>query len=94
MLHLPASVDDTAWATARQGALYITDGTNDTVDTVYGALHDRDHVLVGDAVRLQRAPPICPGPGFPANYLATDNMNTGVLTPVKASGPRVHRARA
>jgi hypothetical protein len=32
------------------------------------------------------APATCPGPGFPPNYLATDNLSTGVLTPVATSG--------
>jgi hypothetical protein len=33
------------------------------------------------------APATCPGPGFPANYLATTNMTTGALTPVPLTGP-------
>lgn len=33
------------------------------------------------------APATCPAPGFPANYLATTNMKTGALTPVKLTGP-------
>jgi hypothetical protein len=33
------------------------------------------------------APATCPGPGFPANYLAQVNMATGALTPVPLSGP-------
>ena len=44
VLSLSNSVDDTAWATARRGALYTTDQTTDTVDEVYGAVHDRDRV--------------------------------------------------
>ena len=36
------------------------------------------------------APATCPGPGFPDNYLATANISTGVLTPVKLSGPALH----
>jgi len=28
----------------------------------------------------------CPGPGYPPNYLATDSLSTGVLTPVATSG--------
>jgi hypothetical protein len=36
------------------------------------------------------APAVCPAPGFPPNYLATDNLKTGALTPVKTLGPRVH----
>jgi hypothetical protein len=33
------------------------------------------------------APATCPGPGFPASYLATVNMTTGALTPVPLTGP-------
>ena len=36
------------------------------------------------------APAACPAPGFPPNYLATDNLKTGTLTAVKTCGPRVH----
>jgi len=33
------------------------------------------------------APATCPGPGFPPNYLASDNMTTGELTQVPLAGP-------
>jgi hypothetical protein len=33
------------------------------------------------------APATCPGPGFPPNYLASDNMTTGTLTKVPLAGP-------
>jgi hypothetical protein len=33
------------------------------------------------------APASCPGPGFPANYLASTNMGSGALTPVPLAGP-------
>ena len=64
-LHLPASVDDSAWATTRHGALYVTDGTDDTVDVVSGEVHRGDHVLVGDAVRLQQRARHLPWPRLP-----------------------------
>jgi hypothetical protein len=76
VLNLSQSVDDTAWATASRGTLYATDGKN----TVYAV---RGHFHVGTAFssvtpgNANSAPPN-PGP----NYLATLNLNTGVLTAV------------
>jgi hypothetical protein len=29
----------------------------------------------------------CPAPGYPPNYLASTNMQTGALTPVSLTGP-------
>jgi len=76
VLNLSQSVDDTAWATASRGTLYATDGKK----TVYAV---RGHFRVGTAFssvtpgNANNAPPN-PGP----NYLATLNLNNGVLTPV------------
>jgi hypothetical protein len=86
-LHLPASVDDSAWVTARHGALYITDGDNDTVDTVTGSLALGAMYTSVTPCDSSSAPATCPAPGFPANYLARVNMKTGALTRVPASGP-------
>jgi hypothetical protein len=36
------------------------------------------------------APATCPGPGFPPNYLAADNMTTGTLTKVPLAGPTLN----
>jgi hypothetical protein len=75
VLNLSQSVDDSAWVTATHGTLYVTDGTQVwslsgrfEVGTVYSA------VTPGNA----NTPPV----PTPANYLATLNLNTGVLTPV------------
>ena len=35
------------------------------------------------------APATCPGPGYPANYLATVNLTTGALSKVALSGAAV-----
>ena len=86
-LHLPASVDDSAWATSRHGALYVTDGTDDTVDTVTGKFTVGTMYSSVTPCGSNSAPATCPGPGFPANYLATTNMGTGTLTAVKLTGP-------
>jgi hypothetical protein len=85
-LHLPASVDDSAWATARHGALYVTDGTDDTVDAVSGNFAVGTMYSSVTPCDSNSAPATCPGPGFPANYLASTNMRTGALTPVPLTG--------
>jgi hypothetical protein len=86
-LHLPASVDDSAWATSRHGALYVTDNAGDTVDTVTGPFTAGTMYSSVTPCDSSSAPATCPGPGFPANYLATTNMATGALTPVPLTGP-------
>ena len=86
-LHLPASVDDSAWATTRHGALYVTDGTDDTVDVVSGKFTVGTMYSSVTPCDSSSAPAACPGPGFPANYLATASMRTGALTPVPLTGP-------
>ena len=76
VLNLSQSVDDTVWTTSSSGTLYATDGNS----TVYAL---RGHFAKGIAFsavtpgNANNAPPN-PGP----NYLATLNLNTGVLTPV------------
>ncbi len=86
-LHLPASVDDSAWATARHGALYVTDSTDGVVDTVTGTFTTGTMYSSVTPCGSNSAPATCPAPGFPANYLATTNMVTGALTPVPLAGP-------
>jgi hypothetical protein len=90
VLRLSDSVDDTAWATARWGALYTTDQTTDTVDEVDGAFTVGTAYSAVTPCDANDAPATCPAPGFPPNYLATDNLRTGALTPVTTVGPRVH----
>jgi hypothetical protein len=86
-LHLPASIDDSAWATDRHGALYVTDATADTVDTVTGRFQVGTMYASVTPCDSNSAPATCPGPGYPANHLATLNMTTGALTTVPLTGP-------
>jgi hypothetical protein len=86
-LHLPASVDDSAWATSEDGALYVTDGTANTVDTVTGTFTTGTMYTAVTPCNANSAPATCPAPGFPANYLGTVNMTTGALTTVPLAGP-------
>jgi hypothetical protein len=86
-LHLPASVDDSAWATDSDGALYVTDAEADTLNVVSGKFTLGTMYSSVTPCGSNSAPATCPGPGFPANYLAQVNMATGALTPVPLSGP-------
>ena len=87
VLHLVRSVDDSAWAAAPSGALYTTDATADTVDTVSGGFAVGTMYSAVTPCDQNNAPASCPGPGFPPNYLATDNLKTGSLTKVALTGP-------
>jgi hypothetical protein len=86
-LHVPASVDDSAWATSEHGALYVTDSTDGVVDTVTGTFTTGTMYSSVTPCGSNSAPATCPAPGFPANYLAGVNMVTGALTPVPLTGP-------
>jgi hypothetical protein len=86
VLSLPRSVDDSAWATTPFGALYTTDATADTVDTVSGGFRVGAMYSAVTPCDQNDAPATCPGPGFPPNYLASGNMMTGTLTKVALAG--------
>jgi hypothetical protein len=90
VLHITRSVDDSAWPTTAFGALYVTDATDDTVDTVSGGFAVGTMYSSVTPCDQNDAPATCPGPGFPPNYLASDNLKTGVLTPVALTGPVLH----
>jgi hypothetical protein len=86
VLTLTQSVDDTSWTTDSNGSLFSTDSTNDAVDVVTGHF-DRDQpVVVATPCGSNSAPTTCPAPNFPANYLATLNLQTGAVTPVVVTG--------
>jgi hypothetical protein len=89
VLSLPASVDDTAWATRHFGVLYTTDSTADTLDIVYGELSAGTTYTAVTPCNANSAPSTCPAPGFPANYLGTVNLRTGALTAVPTTGAAV-----
>ena len=70
------AVDDTVWATSSEGTLFATNGST----TVYAI---RGHFDVGTAFSSvspgnANMPPVTPVP----NWLATLNLNTGLLSPV------------
>ena len=76
VLNLSQSVDDTVWATSSSGTLYATDG-HSTVYAIHGQFEVGTAFSAVTPGNANNAPPT-PGP----NYLATLDLNTGVLTPV------------
>jgi hypothetical protein len=85
VLSLPASVDDTAWAT-RHGALYATDSHADTLDMVTGQFSVGAAYTAVTPCNANSAPATCPGPGFPPNYLGTINLKTGAIAKLALTG--------
>ncbi len=82
VLHLSQSIDDTAWASAGPGALYITDHADDLVDVLHGSFVPGTAFVSVTPCDANSAPSTCPGPGYPPDYLGTLNMATGQITPV------------
>lgn len=76
------AVDDTVWATSSHGTLYATDGST----TVYAIRGDFDPGTAYSAVAPGNAntPPAVAQP----NWLATLNLNTGLLT--RVAGVTIH----
>ena len=65
VLQLSQSIDDSAWATDRDGRLYATDSSNDAVDVVTGRFaHDAMLVAVTPCNANSGRPP-APRPGSP-----------------------------
>jgi hypothetical protein len=86
VLSLSQSIDDTAWVSASTGSLYSADANSDTLDVITGALHAGTSYSAVTPCDANGAPSVCPAPGFPANYLASLNTTTGVLTKVALNG--------
>jgi hypothetical protein len=85
VLNLSQSVDDTAWATSRSGALYTTDSHADTLDVIYGHLAPGTAYTSVTPCNANSAPPTCKAP----NYLGTVNLKTGAVTKVPLTGAAV-----
>jgi hypothetical protein len=82
-------VDDTAWPGPAPGILFATDATADTVDAVTGQFPANSVIVAATPCNANNAPPTCPGPGFPPNYLAQLNPWTGHVSRLTLSGPRL-----
>jgi hypothetical protein len=87
VLRLSQSVDDTAWATSRSGRLYAADHDGDTVDVVTGPFSVGSVFVAVTPCDASNAPPTCPAPGFPPNYLGSLNPWTGHVSRVPVTGP-------
>jgi hypothetical protein len=86
VLNLSQSVDDTAWATDPSGRLYSTDSADDAVDVVTGPFRWGQELAVATPCGANSAPSTCPGPGYPANYLASLDPWTGQVSGVEVQG--------
>jgi len=86
VLRLTQSVDDTAWATSRSGELFSADNSGDTVDSVTGPFSVGSVFVAVTPCDANDAPPTCPGPGFPANYVGTLNPWTGQISRLPVTG--------
>jgi hypothetical protein len=89
VLTLSDSVDDTAWPSVPWGALYVTDGSGDTVNRITGPFKPGSVFVADTPCGANNAPSPCPAPGFPPNFLGQLNPWTGAIAPVSLSGPAV-----
>jgi hypothetical protein len=86
-LKISQSVDDSAWATSATGTLYATDSSASTVDAITGPFKAGTMYTAVTPCNANNAPANCPAAGFPANYLGSVNLMTGVVSKVTVSGP-------
>lgn len=87
VLTLTQSVDDTAWPTTSAGTLYSTDSTQDSIVAITGPFVPYQPVVAATPCGANSAPGTCPAPpAYPANYLATLNSWTGVVTALPTVG--------
>jgi hypothetical protein len=89
VLGLSGSVDDTAWASDRSGAIYTTDNSDDTIYKVTGPFQRGEVFVAATPCDANNAPATCPAPGFPANYLGQLNPGTGSITRAPLAGQAV-----
>ncbi len=89
VLKLSNAVDDSAWTLGRDGEIYITDHSANTIDELTGPFKRGEVFASVTPCDASSAPATCPGPGYPANYVARLDPFTGVLTPVEVTGTPV-----
>jgi hypothetical protein len=87
VLKISDSVDDTAWASGRSGAIYTTDNGKDTINKITGPFTRGSEYVADTPCDAADAPSTCPAPGFPANFLGRLNPHTGVITHLRVTGP-------
>jgi hypothetical protein len=90
VLNLSNSVDDTAWPVGPPNEiLFAADTSGDTIDTVTGTFPEHSVITAVTPCDANNAPPTCPGPGFPPNYVGVINPFTGHISKLHLSGPRL-----
>lgn len=82
VLDLSQSINDSAWITSGEGTLYITDNADNLVEALRGHFHPGTVFVAATPCSANSAPSTCPAPGFPANYLGTLDLDTGVVSPL------------
>nr|MDQ2729485.1 hypothetical protein [Actinomycetota bacterium] len=87
VLALSQAVDDTAFARGGHGTLFVTDGSNGTVDAVTGPFHAGDAFVAVTPCNANTAPATCPT--SPVNYLGSLNLRTGTVSALHVVGPAV-----
>lgn len=86
VLSLPASADDTAWPSNADGTLYTTDNAANQIIAVTGPFERGSEIAAVTPCDSNLAPTVCPGPGYPANYLGAIDPFTGAITPLAVGG--------
>ena len=87
VLKISQPVDDTAWATSANGALYTTDSGANTVDAITGSFKPGTVFTAVAPCNANSAPTVCPDPPkYPINTLGTINMKTGAVSNVVING--------
>jgi hypothetical protein len=86
VLKLSQSVDDAAWVSEPSGAIYTTDNVADAIYKITGPFVKGSEVVAVTPCNANKAPPTCPGPGWPQNYLGQVNPQTGAITQIALHG--------
>ena len=86
VLKLSAAVDDAAWVSDPSGAVYTTDNIYNAVYKITGPFAKGSALVAVAPCNANNAPPTCPGPKFPQNYLGQLNLETGAITPITVHG--------
>jgi hypothetical protein len=81
VLNLSQAVDDSAWATNRNGTLVTTDSADDSIIAVTGGFTPGTAYATVTPAGANNAP-ANPGP----NYLGSINLRTGTVSPVTTGG--------
>ncbi|MGO9972547.1 MAG: hypothetical protein ACLP01_07035 [Solirubrobacteraceae bacterium] len=87
VLSLTSSVDDTAWPSDRNGTIYTTDNSDNSIYAITGPFRPGQVFVADTPCDENSAPATCPAPEYPPNFLAELDPWTGVISPVTLVGP-------